>query len=72
MPLGQKGHLPLGVANWMRTLLQPRVMMKDCLPTRLHSVSRDTEHLNTQTSSSMGTEVGVSQQAPGPASKAPY
>lgn len=36
----------------MRTLLQPSVMMKDCLPTRLHSVSRDTEHLNTHTSSS--------------------
>ena len=49
---GQKGHIPLGVANWRRTLLQPRVMMNDCLPTRLHSVSRDTEHLNTHTSSS--------------------
>lgn len=42
----------MGVPNCSRTLLQPRVMMKDCLPTRLHSVSRDTEHLNTQTSSS--------------------
>lgn len=28
--------------------------MKDCLPTRLHSVSLDTEHLNTHTSSSGG------------------
>lgn len=42
----------MGVPNCSRTLLQPRVMMKDCFPTRLHSVSRDTEHLNTQTSSS--------------------
>lgn len=61
VPLGSsarrtKGHIPFGVANWMRTLLQPSVMMKDCLPTRLHSVSRDTEHLNTHTSSSAGGE----------------
>lgn len=55
-PLPGVGDAPLGVANWMRTLLQPSVMMKDCLPTRLHSVSRDTEHLNTQTSSSGGEE----------------
>lgn len=51
-PTKKLKHIPWGVANWMRTLLQPRVMMKDCLPTRLHSVSRDTEHLNTHTSSS--------------------
>lgn len=67
---GTGGHVPLGVANWMRTLLQPRVMMKDCLPTRLHSVSRDTEHLNTHTSSSARREAGVSRR-PRPASKVP-
>lgn len=51
---GGAGDAPVGVANCSRTLLQPRVTMKDCLPTRLHSVSRHTEHLNTQTSSSGG------------------
>ncbi len=45
--------LPAGDANCRRTLLQPRVMMKDCFPTRLHSVSRDTEHLKTHVSSSV-------------------
>lgn len=45
--------LPAGDANCRRTLLQPRVMMKDCFPTRLHSVSLDTEHLKTHVSSSV-------------------
>lgn len=44
--------LPVGEANCRSTLLQPSVKMKDCFPTRLHSVSRDTEHLNTLASSS--------------------
>lgn len=56
----------MGVPNCSRTLLQPRVMMKDCLPTRLHSVSRDTEHLNTQTSSSgRGGKTGNEGGKPG-------
>lgn len=44
------------VANCSRTLLHPSVTMKDCLPTRLHSVSRDTEHLNTHVSSAEDSE----------------
>lgn len=43
--------LPAGVENCSRTLLQPSVMMNDCLPTRLHSVSLDNEHLKTEVSS---------------------
>lgn len=43
--------LPAGEENCSRTLLQPSVMMNDCFPTRLHSVSLETEHLNTLASS---------------------
>lgn len=43
--------LPVGEENCSSTLLQPNVMMNDCFPTRLHSVSLETEHLNTLASS---------------------
>ncbi len=43
--------VPAGEENCSRTLLQPSVMMNDCFPTRLHSVSLETEHLNTLASS---------------------
>lgn len=45
------GRVPAGEENCSSTLLQPSVMMNDCFPTRLHSVSLDTEHLNTLVSS---------------------
>lgn len=44
-------YLPVGEENCSSTLLQPNVMMNDCFPTRLHSVSLETEHLNTLASS---------------------
>lgn len=49
--------VPAGEENCSSTLLQPSVMMNDCFPTRLHSVSLDTEHLNTLVSSP-GREAG--------------
>lgn len=43
--------IPAGEENCSRTLLQPSVMISDCFPTRLHSVSLEMEHLNTLASS---------------------
>lgn len=51
MYLGVFLCVPAGEENCSRTLLQPSVMMNDCFPTRLHSVSLETEHLNTLASS---------------------
>lgn len=48
---GVRVCVPAGEENCNRTLLQPSVMMNDCFPTRLHSVSLETEHLNTLASS---------------------
>lgn len=48
--------IPAGEENCSRTLLQPSVMMNDCFPTRLHSVSLETEHLNTLASSPTKTD----------------
>lgn len=53
--------VPAGEENCSRTLLQPSVMMNDCFPTRLHSVSLETEHLNTLVSSP-GKEAGACKE----------